>query len=463
MQHREAILRLPSASGCSPTGSPPILPAMFHDLKLLETDAGLDFEIHLDPDKRFYCFFGENGVGKTNLLQNLTRTMLAMHSILLPASVGDYRFKNAISGRLSFKALGSRSLVLPKRIEIEGTQILRWKDRRVLPADLRRDDFPMIGSLTEMPWAQWIIDKPVVMIGTKARGHTINIKADKLEFIGDIEKELERAFHRTWNAATGHTIKIPVLAHWIASRRLINPSFVIGASSRANEVTALCELLSELDPALRISADSINFRDGKLWFLAVPLDKLATGYIAVIRIFQEIIAAYGAWGGLIDASDIRSFDGIVLIDELEAHLHPKWQIGLVSLLKRAFPNTTFIVCTHSPLVVAQTEEGEAYELIREGNSVSSRRLGNPRDWYLADVYANAFHIALPPPGSDAPEGETPLTDLLIEFSAHVKDFLANRTPAKRTEALGLYERIRARIPEDDPRRKSLDSLRSLVG
>lgn len=437
---------------------------MFHDLKLLGTDAGLDFELHLDPDKRFYCLFGANGVGKTNLLQNLTRTLLAIHSVLLPESAPEYRFKNAAAGRLSFKELRGKRLSLPKRIEISGTRIRRWTEQRISLTDLSDDDFTIIGDWQDLPWTPWIIDKPVVMIGTKSRGHASNIGASKLEFVGSTEKELERAFLRTWNAATGHSLKIPVLAHWIASRQLINPTFVVGASSRTNEVAALFALLAELDPVFEgLPSDSLKFQEGKLWFLNAPIDKLATGYVAVIRIFQEVIAAYGAWGSLIDAPDILSLDGIVLLDELEAHLHPKWQVNLVSLLKYAFPNTTFIVCTHSPLIVAQTEEGEAYELVREGNSVTSRRLGNPRDWYLADVYANAFHITLPPPGSTAGEGETPLTDLLIEFSTRVKDFLATRTPEKRTEALELYERIRARIPEDDPRRKSLDSLRSLVG
>ena len=235
---------------------------------------------------------------------------------------------------------------------------------------------------------------------------------------------------------------------------------------------ALVELLVELDPAFKgywteqpngTKKPNIFFRNGGLWFGPTPIDKLATGYIAVVKIFQEIISAYGAWGGMIGAQRVRDLEGIVLIDELEAHLHPRWQVDLVPLLKRAFPKTTFVVCTHSPVIVAQTEDGEAYELIRTGADVVTERLGSPRDWYLADVYANAFHIDVPPPGTSKNGDEPSLNDLMITLSNQVKDFLKQRSDAVRNDALTLAEKIAARLPVDDPRRRSIASLRSLLG
>jgi len=48
-------------------------------------------------------------------------------------------------------------------------------------------------------------------------------------------------------------------------------------------------------------------------------------------------------------------EGIVLIDELEQHLHPKWQMSILKALTTTFPNVQFIVTTHSPLVINQLE------------------------------------------------------------------------------------------------------------
>lgn len=53
--------------------------------------------------------------------------------------------------------------------------------------------------------------------------------------------------------------------------------------------------------------------------------------------------------------------GIVLIDEIELHLHPRWQQGVVPSLRTVFPNIQFIITTHSPIVLSTTDR----ECIRE--------------------------------------------------------------------------------------------------
>jgi predicted ATP-binding protein involved in virulence len=54
--------------------------------------------------------------------------------------------------------------------------------------------------------------------------------------------------------------------------------------------------------------------------------------------------------------------GIVLIDELDLHLHPNWQRRIVDDLRNAFPNIQFIATTHSPFIVQSLREGELLEL-----------------------------------------------------------------------------------------------------
>ena len=47
-------------------------------------------------------------------------------------------------------------------------------------------------------------------------------------------------------------------------------------------------------------------------------------------------------------------EGIVLIDEIELHLHPKWQREVINKLREVFPNIQFILTTHSPQVISET-------------------------------------------------------------------------------------------------------------
>lgn len=61
---------------------------------------------------------------------------------------------------------------------------------------------------------------------------------------------------------------------------------------------------------------------------------------------------------------------VVLIDEIDLHLHPKWQRSLLKDLSEFFPNTQFIVSTHSPLIVQSMKNVNLYVLKRDKDSKS---------------------------------------------------------------------------------------------
>lgn len=57
-----------------------------------------------------------------------------------------------------------------------------------------------------------------------------------------------------------------------------------------------------------------------------------------------------------DKEDPLSGEGIVLIDEIELHMHPSWQRKVLSVLRNTFPNIQFIITTHSPIVLSEADE-----------------------------------------------------------------------------------------------------------
>ncbi|WP_223592641.1 AAA family ATPase [Neobacillus bataviensis] len=61
-------------------------------------------------------------------------------------------------------------------------------------------------------------------------------------------------------------------------------------------------------------------------------------------------------------SVVEETPGVVLIDELDLHLHPSWQRRIVEDLKRTFPKVQFITTTHSPFIIQSLEEGELRRL-----------------------------------------------------------------------------------------------------
>jgi hypothetical protein len=75
--------------------------------------------------------------------------------------------------------------------------------------------------------------------------------------------------------------------------------------------------------------------------------------------------------------------GILLIDEIELHLHPKWQQTVIPRLRAAFPNTQIIVTTHSPLVLTSLE-GRQIRIVRD-----QQVFATPIETYGADALRTA--------------------------------------------------------------------------
>lgn len=89
-------------------------------------------------------------------------------------------------------------------------------------------------------------------------------------------------------------------------------------------------------------------------FEPVELSDLAAGYRGIITMIGDMLAHFipKKSSGL---NLINNMSGIVIIDEFDAHLHPKYQYELPNLLSKAFPNVQFIVSTHSPIPLLGVE------------------------------------------------------------------------------------------------------------
>ena len=82
-------------------------------------------------------------------------------------------------------------------------------------------------------------------------------------------------------------------------------------------------------------------------FRKVPFNKLASGLKSMIAMIGDILVRL--YDQQPDINDPSEFTGIVLIDEIDVHLHPKLQKQIVQQLSRTFPKIQFIASTHSPI------------------------------------------------------------------------------------------------------------------
>ncbi|OJU28076.1 MAG: hypothetical protein BGN91_13920 [Nitrobacter sp. 62-13] len=101
---------------------------------------------------------------------------------------------------------------------------------------------------------------------------------------------------------------------------------------------------------------------------AMELGQLSDGYRNLLALFldfaRRLVQANPTWPNPLEAP------GILLIDEIELHLHPKWQQTVIPSLRSAFPNTQLVIATHSPAVLT-TVRREHIHLLTSGHEFES--------------------------------------------------------------------------------------------
>lgn len=117
----------------------------------------------------------------------------------------------------------------------------------------------------------------------------------------------------------------------------------------------------------------------------LPLAWLSDGEKSLVAITTDIAQRLVALNPN-DPNPIKNGNGVVLLDEIDLHLHPSWQRHIAIRLPLVFPRLQFIATTHSPQVVGETEPGRAM-LLHEGGKVDflDESLGRDSGWILRHV------------------------------------------------------------------------------
>jgi predicted ATP-binding protein involved in virulence len=94
----------------------------------------------------------------------------------------------------------------------------------------------------------------------------------------------------------------------------------------------------------------------------VSLDKLSSGNLYLI---QRMISLLGQMYSVYELNDLKLEEllltpGLLLIDEAENHLHPKWQKTFLNSILNIFPNLQIIITTHSPFIVSSVENSKVF-------------------------------------------------------------------------------------------------------
>jgi len=144
-----------------------------------------------------------------------------------------------------------------------------------------------------------------------------------------------------------------------------------------NKVKHLLANLLDLEKDDQVELTPTGIKVTGYWGIA-ELGELGDGYRATVTWVLDLLAWWFLKATRKARLNIADIQGIVIFDEIEQHLHPRWQRYVLSYFKKAFPKVQFIATTHSPLCASGTAdfEDDSFQLISltqsNGASIANR-------------------------------------------------------------------------------------------
>jgi predicted ATPase len=139
--------------------------------------------------------------------------------------------------------------------------------------------------------------------------------------------------------------------------QLLNPEVVLWRRTQGNKdrLKKICRAMDQIlmlpNGSTRLNKKGLRVSDTRRFVAGVGA--MADGYAGTLAWVLDML---GWWFVAHPNVAGRSPKGIVLIDEIEQHLHPKWQRGIIHRLHEQFPHVQIIATTHSPLCAASTPD-----------------------------------------------------------------------------------------------------------
>ena len=170
----------------------------------------------------------------------------------------------------------------------------------------------------------------------------------------------------------------------------------------------------------------------------LPIRLLSSGFRTLIGMVLDIAYRMAILNPFLRDEILNETPGIVMIDEVDMHLHPKWQWNIIKALKKTFPRVQFIVTTHSPIVVASCKDENLILLNPKEESKYKKSL---QGWQVDDVLEEIMQT-----GNRSPETMKQL-EQLKELSYKKKRFELTSHEQKQYEM--IKKELRKSLPEND--------------
>ena len=322
----------------------------------LEGVGGLEnLILTFNPQMNLIC--GPNGIGKTTVLESIAHIFSSGETNILKRNV------NATSSRITAE------------IDNNGT---------ILKPDINFDVFVpeklvSINGLNEV--SSWLVSLKAA-------------RTFQYTSLQAVNKDTNKEIYVLWNEAK-YGINLTDIKNWFVNRYLYSAHLdALSPEQLKNfELAKSCFSLLNSDFVFsRVDASTneimVQTPSGEIYY-----EYLSSGFKSIISILFGIIKEieFRFKEPRINAID---FNGVILIDELELHLHPDWQEKVVDVLITAFPLAQFFASTHSPHVIQTAKPNQIIALEQIDNKISQRELPNSefgfQGWSIEEVLTDVM-------------------------------------------------------------------------
>ena len=347
------------------------------------TDIHVDFPFDNDGNPKPIILVGENGTGKSTILSNIVDAFVEMAGI----SFSNVRYPTYPNEYQYYKAIVPFEIHLGKSFMYSYISFKNEKkiDYVLKSGDISVNEFKkqIANSTIRITWDQDKLENYKKVFCEKNTISSIwkeNVicyfgpnRYEKPIWMGEKYYKAEETLHPSTNISVDGILKNPIIIQDVTYNNLqwlldvttdtlksIEPIYNNIPDNSINSIHTkhnLEKILSEvLGEKVFLNLDYRNSGGSRLKILKVSdnsivcptFDSLSTGQIVLFNMFATIVR-YADNNNILHSSNLNNITGIVVIDEIELHLHSKLQKEILPELIKMFPKIQFIITSHSPL------------------------------------------------------------------------------------------------------------------
>lgn len=326
-----------------------------------------DLKIDLHP--QFNLLIGENGSGKTAILEAMAVGIGAFFSGM--PGVNSRHIRDA-DLRYFKSPEGSHEYAFKTRVDVKGRvdkeQISWYKEREGEKGSNKMGKRSSIRAVSE-DLNKAIRDsrrKEYLNLPVLAYYSTARLWKEGRENKKDEEKKVKNlpSRYRGYKDALEIKSTFSIMLDWFKAKFL--------EKATNNETSFQLECVK--DVIIKNIPDAKNikwiFDKDKIQTLyivfkdetEIPFHFLSDGYRNLLAIFADLAYRCVTLNPHFGKEANFKTEGVVMIDELDLHLHPAWQQDIVKKLKNSFPEVQFVATTHSPFILQEMDDNEVYKI-----------------------------------------------------------------------------------------------------